>query len=268
MHPSHLNDLVIEYVDDRLPVWPPDMSAILYGRVNNPEWTLPPLDSKTLSAGFKIAPSFAYGRTEPLIYLRQLTEVYLPLSDSRVNETRKRADNALQAMVHASLSPHLIKSMALGIAAPIREACRTCQLSPSGEWGIPAYSLIGREDLAEVMYAPPELPSSRGYRPIRDFIVSYVGCTSLTLLTLMTMQSPHGPRKTIREHVVTTVRSITGDYAAVTGVELDLDDFTQIRFGQDKRLEEVARMLCSAAIPTVRALERPELRFVFVVLLQ
>ena len=62
--------------------------------------------------------------------------------------------------------------------------------------------------------------------------------------------------------MVTTVRSITGDYAAVTGVELDLDDFTQIRFGQDKRLEEVARMLCSAAIPTVKALERPELRFV------
>ena len=58
------------------------------------------------------------------------------------------------------------------------------------------------------------------------------------------------------------MRSITGDYAAVTGVELDLDDFTQIRFGQDKRLEEVARMLCSAAIPTVRALERPELRFI------
>lgn len=150
------------------------MSAILYGRVNNPDWALPPLDSKTLSAGFKISPSYAYGMTEPLVYLRQLTEVYLPLSDSKVNETRKRADSALQAMVRVAIGPHLIKCMALGIAAPLREACRTCQLSPSGEWSVPAYSLIGREDLAEVMNAPSDHPNTRGYRPIREFIVSDV----------------------------------------------------------------------------------------------
>ncbi|KAH9830809.1 uncharacterized protein C8Q71DRAFT_716467 [Rhodofomes roseus] len=232
---------IVENVDDRLPVWPPDMSAILYGRVNNPDWALPPLDSKTLAAGFKIAPSFAYGNGEPLIYLRQLTEIYMPLADNKVLETRKRADNALQAMVNVSINGHLIKCMALGIAAPLREACRTCQLSPSGEWSIPAYSLIGREDLAEVMNASTEPPYTRGYRPIKEFI------------------TPSVPRRTIREHVVRTVRSITGEFAVVTGVEMDLFDFTQIRFGQDKRLEEVARMLCSSLIPTVRALERPEL---------
>lgn len=152
------------------------MSAILYGRVNNPDWALPPLDSKTLSASFKITPSYAYGTAEPLYNLRQLTEVYLPLSDSKVNETRKRADSALQAMVRVSVTPHLIKCMALGIAGPLREACRTCQLSPSGEWSVPAYSLIGREDLAEVMNSPSELPHNRGYRPIREFIVSDVSC--------------------------------------------------------------------------------------------
>lgn len=160
------------------------MSAILYGRVNNPEWALPPLDSKTLSTGFKITPSYAYGTTEPLIYLQQLTEIYLPLSDSKVNETRKRTDNALQAMVRMGVTPHLIKCMALGIASPLREACRTCQLSPSGEWTVPAYSLIGREDLAEVMSSPTELPYTRGYRPIREFIVSDAPWISLTLLTL------------------------------------------------------------------------------------
>ncbi|KZT67155.1 hypothetical protein DAEQUDRAFT_713848 [Daedalea quercina L-15889] len=229
------------HVDDRIPVWPPDMSAILYGRVNNPDWSLPALESATLAYGFRITPSYAFGNSEPLIYLRQLTEIYMPLADSRVTETRKRADNALQGMVRVSVTGHLIKCMALGVAAPLREACRTCQLSPSGEWSVPAYSLIGREDLAEVMNSSPEPPYTRGYRPIREFI------------------SPTTPRRTIREHVVMTVRSITGEYAAVTGVEMELDDFTQIRFGQDKRLEEVARMLCSAVIPTVRAIERPEL---------
>jgi hypothetical protein len=43
-------------------------------------------------------------------------------------------------------------------------------------------------------------------------------------------------------------------------VEFNLDDFTRIRFGQDKRLDEVARMLQSSEVPTVRMVERPELR--------
>jgi anaphase-promoting complex subunit 1 len=46
-------------------------------------------------------------------------------------------------------------------------------------------------------------------------------------------------------------------------VELNLDDFTRIRFGQDKRLDEVARMLQSSDIPTVRMIERPELRYAY-----
>jgi anaphase-promoting complex subunit 1 len=50
---------------------------------------------------------------------------------------------------------------------------------------------------------------------------------------------------------------------AVSGVELDLDDFTNIRFGQDRRLEEVARMLCSSTIPSVRVMERPELKYAY-----
>lgn len=41
---------------------------------------------------------------------------------------------------------------------------------------------------------------------------------------------------------------------------MDLEDFTRIRFGQDKRLEEVARMLCSSTVPTIKAIERPDLR--------
>jgi anaphase-promoting complex subunit 1 len=51
--------------------------------------------------------------------------------------------------------------------------------------------------------------------------------------------------------------------AAVSGVELDLENFTTIRFGQDKRIEEVARMLCSSTIPPIKMIERPEIKFVF-----
>ena len=50
--------------------------------------------------------------------------------------------------------------------------------------------------------------------------------------------------------------------ATVSGVELDMENFTTIRFGQDKRIDEVARMLCSSLIPPIRMLERPELKYV------
>lgn len=50
--------------------------------------------------------------------------------------------------------------------------------------------------------------------------------------------------------------------ATVSGVELDMENFTTIRFGQDKRIDEVARMLCSSLIPPIRMLERPELKCV------
>ena len=49
---------------------------------------------------------------------------------------------------------------------------------------------------------------------------------------------------------------------APSGVDLNLKEFTDIRFGLDRRLEEVARMLCSSTIPSVKGLDRPDLRFV------
>ena len=51
-----------------------------------------------------------------------------------------------------------------------------------------------------------------------------------------------------------------GEIDAVSGVDLNLKEFTDVRFGQDRRLEEVARMLCSSTIPTIKSLDRPELR--------
>jgi len=42
----------------------------------------------------------------------------------------------------------------------------------------------------------------------------------------------------------------------MSGVDLNLKEFTDIRFGLDRRLEEVARMLCSSTIPTVKGLDR------------
>ena len=72
-----------------------------------------------------------------------------------------------------------------------------------------------------------------------------------------------GNRKqpTIHSLVYQAASAATGEVHAGSGVELNIDDFTRIRFGQDKRLDEVARMLRSSEVPTVRMIERPELRY-------
>jgi anaphase-promoting complex subunit 1 len=67
-------------------------------------------------------------------------------------------------------------------------------------------------------------------------------------------------RPSIPSLVYQAASAASGEISASSGVELDLDDFTRIRFGQDKRLDEVARMLQSSEVPTVRMIERPELR--------
>ena len=51
-----------------------------------------------------------------------------------------------------------------------------------------------------------------------------------------------------------------GEVETSTGVERDLEEFTSVRFGQDRRLEEVARMLCSSVAPTIKYVERSDLR--------
>jgi len=51
-----------------------------------------------------------------------------------------------------------------------------------------------------------------------------------------------------------------GEVETSTGVELDLEEFTSVRFGQDRRLDEVARMLCSSIAPAIKYVERPDLK--------
>jgi anaphase-promoting complex subunit 1 len=53
------------------------------------------------------------------------------------------------------------------------------------------------------------------------------------------------------------------DNCGPCGTELDLEDFTKIRFGQDQRMAEVARMLSSAVIPGIKLAERADSRFEF-----
>ena len=162
-------------VDDRLPVWPPDMTAMFYGRINNPDWKLPWYDIRKLASQFKLPPSYAYGKLEPLAYLRQLTLIYRCLADKTVEDSRKRAENAMHLMVSHRIGLGFFNLLPLGLAAPLREAARSCQLAPGQDWPASAYEFIGRNDLAEGANANPTDLNATGYLPVKEFLVSNFG---------------------------------------------------------------------------------------------
>ncbi|KAK2466609.1 hypothetical protein APHAL10511_000867 [Amanita phalloides] len=229
---------VVEHLEDRIAVWPPDLSAILFGRINSPDWQFPWPDAGDLAKGLGIAPSFAFGRADPLSTMHELTDIYSILGDNKALTTQSRSEQAVSKLVKSTAGPEFLNRIPFGIAAPIREAARTCQLAPPANWPLEAYLAIGRNDLAA---SASEAPDNEGYHPIKDFI------------------TPFTARRTIGQILQKAEIAASGKINAVSGVELDLKDFTDIRFGQDRRLEEVARMLCSSAVPTIKSIDRPDL---------
>ncbi|KAJ3758130.1 hypothetical protein EV360DRAFT_83363 [Lentinula raphanica] len=230
----------VQNLDDTIPVWPPDISAILYGRISNPEWKVPWFDALELAARFRIQPSYAYGNVDPLESMKILTLVYMNLADPEVKRNLKRAENAVKQMVMNGINEDFIARLPLGIAAPLREAIRTCQMAPPLDWPHEAYKLISRDDVAASTNPSMDLKLTNGYRSAKDYLTS------------------SHPRKTMDQIVSSAKAATSGEVEVSTGVELELDEFTSIRFGQDRRLEEIARLLSSSTISSARALERPD----------
>ncbi|KAF8840326.1 hypothetical protein BDN67DRAFT_1069395 [Paxillus ammoniavirescens] len=235
----------LEMLDDRIPVWPPDMAAVFYGSINNPDWTIPTYETPRLASLFDICPSYAFGNVEPLTSLQRLTTAYLCLSDNSIPTAQKRAEKTVETLVRmwgTAKKGHLfLDSLPLGIAAPLREAIRTCQLSPPSHWQSEHYELIGRRDLAfSVAKVQPVISQQGIFQSAEAYMTSH--------------------QRTTMSALVEQAKSASlGEVDAVSGVELNLKGFANIRFAQDRRLEEVARMLCSSSISPVRLPERPDL---------
>lgn len=162
---------VVEHLDDRIPVWPPDISALLFGRINSPDWQFPWPDVNELTQRLCISPSFAFGRVDPLSTMHELTAIYSILGDNKIQSTQSRSEEAISKLVKCKAGSGFLSRIPLGLAAPIREAARTCQLAPPANWPLEAYLAIGRNDLAASASEAPDLMYNEAYRPIKDFIV-------------------------------------------------------------------------------------------------
>lgn len=252
---------MIAHLDDRLPVWPNDIFATLYGKLNCPELKIPDRNLWEDLLPPDKPPSFVFNLVDPAAQFSKLVSLYHHIVSINP-DTRRRAEYGLRLMVRDGYEPTL-ECLPPGLAAPLREVLRTCQLSPSGSWPIPAYQLVGRNDLAEGLSKSSYPLHTSGYRSVKDYIVSNSVLNFLWLSVSsqgrLTAQLPTFPRKSISEHTDEVRRAISGEVASVTGVELELEDFTSIRFGQDRRLEEVSRLLCSSTVSAIKTIERTEL---------
>jgi len=148
-----------------------DIGSILHSRLSNPDWKTPWQDMQHIVTRFDVTPSVFYGICDPLQELHELSLLYNTLADGKIQETQQRAENAVYKMVSQRTSDALYL-LPLGVATPLREAIRSCQLAPPANWPLEAYVAIGRNDLAASASQNQEIICSDGYSSRKEFMVS------------------------------------------------------------------------------------------------
>ncbi|KLO17751.1 hypothetical protein SCHPADRAFT_994092 [Schizopora paradoxa] len=218
--------------------WPHDISASLFSRLASPEGSV----GLTKLLSDRTAPRFTYFQNEPPHRLmKTIAELFDTLCDTKFKESRKRAEETILKLAQMHCSSDFLNLLPISIAIPLREAARTCQVGPPASWPLMAYEFVGRNDLTEASLATGDILFNDGYRSMKDHLNHKI------------------PRKTYRALFEEAHKAVHHGEEITSGVELDLADFTDIRFGQDRRLQEVARMLRSSVSPTIRMQEKPEL---------
>jgi len=172
---------VIEYLDERLPVWPPDISAVCYGLINTLESRV---HDSQMNIQFNIPVSYAFGHLEPMVNLSLLSPTFKYLGTG-VEGSQKRAENAVRLMVRSQLGRECINLLPLSMSTPLREAARSCQLSPPEGWPLTAYQAIGRNDLAACARDAPDMLFRDGYRTVKQYIVRLHLAVMVVFLTTL-----------------------------------------------------------------------------------
>ncbi|GAA6008355.1 hypothetical protein JCM11491_004446 [Sporobolomyces phaffii] len=243
-------------VVDLLPTCPPNIVAHLADvlscspRAADRTFALSSIADLFFPASSSEPRSFFYGTSScPLASLANLLEIYSLLAPSRT-QSRTPTERAHAAVVrfHAlGWTLATLDDVAFGISVPIREAIRTCQLDPpprgAAATAVPAgvWTLVGRRELEPrgTLDTPHEtaLPLPHHPRGDRDDIDSVVRGVEASLAAAA---AAAGGGST-QQHKGSVSQQRHDDR------EQDEPDLNPIpraaRFNEDKRMEEVARML-------------------------
>ncbi|GAA5959418.1 hypothetical protein JCM3765_006597 [Sporobolomyces pararoseus] len=223
-----------------LPKIPPNILSHLYNLLSCS--TLPDSTPFSLSSVAQLftpdSPSFYYGTSSsPLSSLSSVLEIYSLLSPSASSTPTQRAHQAIYRFHELGFTTETLQDLPFGISVPIREAMRTCQLDPpepgmtrnnEGRGGEKKWdgfwNLIGRRELERFPMRIEEENRKRtneAHSPVDiDALVQQVE-SSL---------SKGNQRKIVSIEMETDKPNLNPTPRAA-------------RFNEDKRMEEVSRML-------------------------
>jgi len=178
---------------------------------------------------FAFEASLEYGSAhDPVQRSQEMLALYGLLTNGGVTE---RSERAVMALLSRGWTRQTVDELPVGAATPIREALRRCQQSPPSDWPVAAYTLIGRDDLAKM--------------------ATYVPSTTGGVETAVVATGKGRKWRRVQQIVDEMRAGISTDVRHASGVDLNIGGFTDVRFGQDLRLQEVARILQSSSVPAV-----------------
>ncbi|CAJ0827221.1 63_t:CDS:10 [Entrophospora sp. SA101] len=156
---------------------------------------------------------------------RQIIKIYNKLINGSNNGG---VESMILKMVDIGFKHKDIEALPFGVSVPLHEAIRKCRELPPSNWPADAYILIGREDLAELELGKPiGYIHSRGVR--------------------------REPKPRYQAEIIDTVLHPRPGVSLdeVDSTEISNHEITDLRFGKDKRLDEVRRLLQNTTIVKV-----------------
>lgn len=138
---------------DDLPVLGPSVFSFLYSRLSSAERTWP-----NIVPGMVEKACLPFGARDPWGRTRRIDEIYSCFCDEDRKDARSRAEKVVETMVTLDFLSDELDDVPFGVAIPIRESLRLCQMIPPSEWPLSAYELLGRKDLAEMAKGPDPNP--------------------------------------------------------------------------------------------------------------
>lgn len=137
------------------------------------------------------------------------------------------SEELAHAMVERNWTLESIDNLPVSLAIPIREVLKTCQISPRMTYSLETYRLIDRDDLYEFVKG-----TSANYN-----------------MPTTEVQGPY----TVGSIVQSASRDASGNMEAdANSGNLTKDLFTEIRWTEDRRVDEVQLMLQSSRTPVVK----------------
>lgn len=159
------------------------------------------------------------------------------------SDDSSRCERVLCAMVNDNVTPADIDSLSFGVALPLRDALWNCREQPNPSWPHAAFALVGREDLfnfADVdQYRKFETQSSSTQLVYQSRAMLQIHAAAATTEGVGDEQQRNDQSKKVSSEDVKPFVEAEGD-----GCDLEAAIF-KLRFCEDKRVEEVRRILRS-----------------------